>query len=53
MNTIKLTVMARRKELEIMKLSGPNPYKRTVCTEMFIGIVGAGIAYFIVNMYTV
>lgn len=52
MNTIKLTVMARRKELEIMKFIGASesftrgPF---VIEGMFIGIVGAGIAYFIVK----
>ncbi len=52
MNTIKLTVMARRKELEIMKFIGASesftrgPF---VIEGMFIGIVGAVVAYFIMK----
>ena len=52
MNTIKLTVIARRKELEIMKFIGASdtftrgPF---VIEGMFIGVVGATIAYYIVK----
>lgn len=51
-NTIKLTVMARKKELEIMKYIGASDtYTRGpfVIEGMFIGIIGSSVAYIVVK----
>lgn len=51
-NTIKLTVIARKKELEIMKYIGASEtYTRGpfVIEGIFIGVVGAAVAFYLVR----
>ncbi len=52
-NTIKLTVVARKTELEIMKYVGAtNSYIRGpfIIEGLFIGLLGAGLSYFLLKL---